>query len=186
MEEGNPSTDPQQHRDPAPKIALPVITFNDTATVHINGEDIKAVHFPHGHTDGDSVVWFTQSNVVHMGDDFFNGVFPFIDTESGGSVQGLISDIEQIIPQLKPDTKVIPGHGPLGNVEDLKAYLAFLRDSYAIVQAGVEQHKTLEELKKEHVLAKYDKWSWDAIKADDFIEDLYRDATKTKGEFKPH
>jgi len=77
---------------PAPKAALPVITFEDKVSVHLNGEDIRAIHFPHGHTDGDSVIFFTQSNVVHMGDDFFNGgMFPFIDLDSGGSVQGMIA-----------------------------------------------------------------------------------------------
>ena len=186
MATGNPDPNPDNHRDPAPKAALPVITFNNTATVHINGEDIRAVHFPHGHTDGDAVVWFTQSNVVHMGDDFFNGVFPFIDVDSGGSVQGLMRNIEEIIPQLKPDTKVIPGHGPLGTVDDLKTYLAMLKDSYAIVGTSVKQGKTLEQLKKEHVLAKYDKWAWDIFKADDFVEILYKDITHGKEGFRQH
>src|SRR3954465_12272099 len=130
MATGNPDPNPDNHRDPAPKAALPVGTFDNTATVHINGEDIRGVHFPHGHTDGDAVVWFTQSNVVHMGDDFSNGVFPFIDVDSGGRVVGLIKNLDVIIPQLKPDTKIIPGHGPLGNVEDLKNFLAMLKDSY--------------------------------------------------------
>jgi cyclase len=183
---GNPSTDPDKHRDPAPKTALPVITFNNTATVHINGEDIRAVHFPHGHTDGDAVVWFTQSNVVHMGDDFFNGVFPFIDIDNGGSVQGLMKNIEEIIPQLKPDTKIIPGHGPLGNVDDLKTYLAMLKDSYAIVDAGVKQGKSLEQLKKDNVLAKYDSWNWDVFKSNDFLEFIYKDITGGKEGFRAH
>jgi cyclase len=183
---GNPDPNPDKHRDPAPKVALPVITFNNTATVHINGEDIRAVHFPHGHTDGDAVVWFTQSNVVHMGDDFFNGVFPFIDIDSGGSVQGLMKNIEEIIPQLKADTKIIPGHGPLANVDDLKKFLAFLKDSNAIVAAGVKQGKTLDQLKKEHVLSKYDSWAWDAITANDYVEVLYQDITHGKEEFRAH
>src|SRR2546423_3421461 len=129
MATGNPDPNPDKHRDPAPKVALPIITFNNTATVHINGEDIRAVHFPHGHTDGDAVVWFTQSNLGHMGDDFFNGVFPFICIDSGGSVKGLMKNLEEIIPQLKPDTKIIPGHGPLATVDDLKTFLAMLKDS---------------------------------------------------------
>ena len=174
------------HREPAPKVALPVITFNNTATVHINGEDIRAVHFPHGHTDGDAVVWFTQSNVVHMGDDFFNGVFPFIDIDSGGSVQGLIKNIEEIIPQLKADTKVIPGHGPLGNVDDLKKYRDFLKDTYAIVDAGVKKGKTLDQLKQEKALSKYDNWAWDTITANDYLEVVYKDITHGKEGFKAH
>src|SRR3954465_11387299 len=113
MAAGNPDPNPDNHREPAPKVALPIITFNNTATVHVNGEDIRAAHFPHGHADGGAVVWFPQANVVHMGDDFFNGVFPFIDVDSGGRVVGLIKNLDVIIPQLKPDTKIIPGHGPL-------------------------------------------------------------------------
>ncbi len=95
---------------PAPKLALPVITFNDRATVHANGEDIRAIHMPHGHTDGDAVIEFMQSNVVHMGDDFFNGLFPFIDTANGGSVRGLITNDESILARVRDDSKIIPGH----------------------------------------------------------------------------
>src|SRR5262249_5353495 len=79
-----------QKRPPSPKAALPVITFDDRLTVHLNGEDIRAIHFPSGHTDGDAIIFFTQSNVVHMGDDFFSGQFPFIDLQSGGTVKGYI------------------------------------------------------------------------------------------------
>src|SRR5437588_878757 len=100
---------------PAPKGALPVITFNDRATLHVNGEDIQAVHFPHGHTDGDAVIFFPQSNVVHMGDDFFLGQFPFVDIENGGSVRGLVANLEKILPTLDKDVKIIPGHGTLGD-----------------------------------------------------------------------
>jgi glyoxylase-like metal-dependent hydrolase (beta-lactamase superfamily II) len=186
MATGNPDPNPDNHRDPAPKVALPVITFNNTATVHINGEDIRAVHFPHGHTDGDAVVWFTQSNVVHMGDDFFNGVFPFIDIDSGGSVKGLMKNLEEIIPQLNAETKIMPGHGPLGTVDDLKKFLAMLKDSYAIVDKGVKQGKSLDQLKKENVLAKYDSWNWDVFKSNDFVEFIYKDITGQKEEFRKH
>jgi cyclase len=186
MANGNPDPDPDKHRDPAPKVALPVITFNNTATVHINGEDIRAVHFPHGHTDGDAVVWFTQSNVVHMGDDFFNGVFPFIDIDSGGSVKGLMKNLEEIIPQLNAETKIIPGHGPLANVDDLRKFLAMLKDSYAIVDKGVKQGKSLEQLKKENVLSKYDSWNWDVFKSNDFVEFVYKDIKGQKEEFRKH
>src|SRR2546428_1974907 len=89
---------------PAPKEALPVITFNDRATVHVNGEDIRAIHMPHGHTDGDAVIWFTQSNVVHMGDDFFNGTFPFVDIDNGGTVRGLSMNLEALIAPIRGDT----------------------------------------------------------------------------------
>jgi cyclase len=132
------------------------------------------------------VVWFTQSNVVHMGDDFFNGVFPFIDIDSGGSVKGLMKNLEEIIPQLNPETKIIPGHGPLGTVDDLRKFLAMLKDSYAIVDKGVKQGKSLEQLKKENVLSKYDSWNWDVFKANDFVEFIYKDIKGQKEEFRKH
>src|SRR5580765_8274602 len=91
---------------PADKIALPIITFEDKVSVHLNGEDIHAIHFPNGHTDGDSVIFFKQSNVVHMGDDFFNGgMFPFIDIDSGGSVQGMIAGDEKVLAEVPDDVK---------------------------------------------------------------------------------
>src|SRR4051812_27423091 len=105
---------------PAAKDVLPIITFNDRASVHLNGEDIRAIHFPHGHTDGDSVIFFTQSNIIHMGDDFVTYGFPFIDLESGGSAAGMISACEKVLSTVQPDVKVIPGHGPLSTVADLK------------------------------------------------------------------
>ena len=88
---------------PAAKEALPIITFNDRATVHLNGEDIRAIHFPHGHTDGDAVIFFPQSNVVHMGDDFVTYGFPFIDLESGGSVRGMIAACEKVMATVPAD-----------------------------------------------------------------------------------
>jgi len=97
---------------PAAKEALPIITFDHDVTVHLNGEDIRALFFPAGHTDGDSIIFFPKSNVVHMGDDFVTYGFPFIDVESGGSINGMIDAVEKVIAQLPPDVKVIPGHGP--------------------------------------------------------------------------
>jgi glyoxylase-like metal-dependent hydrolase (beta-lactamase superfamily II) len=97
----------------SPKQALPVITFDRSLTVHFNGEEIRAIHFPQGHTDGDSVIFFTKSNVVHLGDDFFSGSFPFVDLESGGSVEGLTKNIAELITKIPADAKLIPGHGPI-------------------------------------------------------------------------
>src|SRR5438045_6378007 len=88
---------------PAPKAALPVVTFNDRATLHVNGEDIRLTYLPHGHTDGDTMVEFTKSNVVHMGDDFFLMNFPFIDRENGGSVKGLIANLDKALASMSDD-----------------------------------------------------------------------------------
>ena len=174
---------------PAPKEALPIITFNDRASVHLNGEDIRAIHFPHGHTDGDSVIFFSQSNVVHMGDDFVTYGFPFIDLESGGSASGMIAACEKVLATVSPDVKVIPGHGPLSTVADLKPFLAMLKDSVARVQKGIQQGKTADQLKQEKVLAGYESWGGEGkfITTDKFIDTLYNDLTgKKTGELVKH
>ena len=101
---------------PADKEALPIITFDHDVTVHLNGEDIRALYFPAGHTDGDSIIFFSKSNVVHMGDDFVTYGFPFIDVESGGSIDGMIDGVEKVIAQVPPDVKIIPGHGPISTI----------------------------------------------------------------------
>src|SRR5437868_10285004 len=111
---------------PAEKAALPIITFEHDVTVHLNGEDIRALHFPAGHTDGDSIIFFPKNNVVHMGDDFVRYGFPFIDVASGGSVQGMIAATEKVAAELPADVRVIPGHGALSNMEDLEAVTEML------------------------------------------------------------
>ena len=165
---------------PAPKGALPVITFENKVTVHLNGEDIRAIHFGKGHTDGDSIIYFTQSNVVHMGDDFVTYGFPFIDLESGGSVKGLIDSLHEILPSLPPGVKIIPGHGGVSGVEDVKKFEKMLEETYAIVQKGVQAGKSLEEMKNAKVLAAYDSWSGDFVKTDDFLETIFNDITNTR------
>ncbi|MFP5247222.1 MAG: MBL fold metallo-hydrolase [Thermoanaerobaculia bacterium] len=162
----------------APRAALPIVTFNDTLTVHLNGEDIRAVHFPHAHTDGDSVIWFTQSNVVHMGDNFFNGLFPVIDIENGGGVKGMIATADKVASMLPIDTKVIPGHGPLGDRESLKKFADMLRDTSAAVAAGIAAGKTVEQLKSENVLAAWADWGKGFMKTDTYLEVLYKDLSR--------
>lgn len=162
----------------APAAALPVVTFDDRLTIHLNGENIKAIHFPHGHTDGDSVIFFTKSNVVHVGDDYFSGRFPFIDLDSGGSVRGLIRNLDAVVAQLPPDVKVIPGHGPLSTLEDLKLHIAGLKDIVSIVDKGMAAGKTAGDLKKEKALAKYEAWSWQFMNAEGFIDTLFEDFSR--------
>src|SRR5260221_7259818 len=163
---------------PAPKVALPIITFEKDVTVHLNGEDIRAIHFPNGHTDGDSVIFFPQANVVHMGDDFFNGTFPFIDLDNGGSVQGMIAGDEKVLAEVPDDVKIIPGHGPLGTKDDLRKFVNVLKETSAAVEAGIKKGKTVDQLKQEKVLAKWDSWGQSFIKTDMFVEVLYDSLTK--------
>ena len=171
---------------PYPKEALPIITFNDRASVHLNGEDIKAVHFVAGHTDGDAIIYFTKSNVIHMGDDFVTYGFPFVDLESGGSVEGMIAAVEQVLSTAPPDAKIIPGHAPISSVADMKPFLQMLQDTLAKVQAGLKQGKTLDQLKQEKVLAGYEKWNGDFISTDKWIETIFHDLTDKKGEYVKH
>ena len=163
---------------PAPKIALPVITFNDRATVHVNGEDIRAIHYPHGHTDGDAVIEFTQSNVIHMGDDFFNGIFPVIDTENGGSARGMLANVESVLRSMRDDAKVIPGHGPLGDKAALRAFADMLRATTDKVSAAMKAGRTLDQMKQEKILAAWDSWAWQFIPTDRYIEVLYNDLSR--------
>jgi glyoxylase-like metal-dependent hydrolase (beta-lactamase superfamily II) len=163
---------------PAPAAALPVITFEGKLSLHANGEDIRATHFPSGHTDTDVVVFFTKSNVVHMGDDFFNGIFPFIDVDGGGSVKGMIANVQKLLEQIPADARIIPGHGPIATTKELRAYLTMLQGTSAVVEAGIKAHKTADQLKKEKVLAKFDSWAHGFFKADDFIDLLYKDLSR--------
>jgi glyoxylase-like metal-dependent hydrolase (beta-lactamase superfamily II) len=170
----------------ATKGALPVITFDHDVTVHLNGEDIRALHFPAGHTDGDAIIFFPKNNVVHMGDDFVRYGFPFIDVSSGGSVQGMISAMEKCEAQLPPDVKVIPGHGALSNLDDVRAFTKMLKETSAVVQKAIDEHKTMEQMKQEKILAPWAKWSGEFLDADKFIETLYNSLTGSKGEFTKH
>jgi len=172
---------------PQPKDALPIITFDHDVTVHLNGEDIRALHFPAGHTDGDSIIFFPKANVVHMGDDFVTYGFPFIDVDSGGSINGMIDAVEKVIPQLPPDVKVIPGHGPVSNLDDVRAYLKMLKDTRDAVQSALKQGKTLEQMKQEKILDPWKKYSGDFISEDAFLETLYNSLTGQKnGKFIRH
>jgi cyclase len=171
---------------PAPKAALPIITFEHDVTVHLNGEDIRALHFPAGHTDGDAVIFFPKNNVVHMGDDFVRYGFPFIDVASGGSVQGMIAAMEKVSAQLPPDVKVIPGHGALSNLDDVREFVKMLKETSAAVQKALDDHKTLEQMQKDKLLEPWKKWSGGFIDSDKFIETLYNSLTGNKGQFMQH
>jgi cyclase len=171
---------------PAEKAALPIITFEHDVTVHLNGEDIRALHFPAGHTDGDSIIFFPKNNVVHMGDDFVRYGFPFIDVSSGGSVQGMIAAMEKATAQLPADVKVIPGHGALSNLDDVREFTKMLKETSAVVEKALKAHKTLEQMKQEKILAPWKKFSGDFVTEDAFIETLYNSLTGTKGEFVKH
>jgi len=164
---------------PAPEKARPVISFNDTVTFHLNGLDIRAIHHKHAHTDGDSVIHFTNANVIHTGDIFFNGRYPFIDTNSKGSVQGVIKAVKQIIKMADGNTKIIPGHGKLSNKKDLQNYLDMLLTVTDRMQRLIKEGKSLDEIKALKPNADYDdSYGSGFISAEEFLGILYDGLTK--------
>ena len=165
----------------APKDALPIITFDQDVTVHLNGEDIRALHFPGGHTDGDAIVFFPKANVMHMGDDFVRYGYPFIDVNAGGSVQGMIAACDKVASLLPDDVKVIPGHGQISNLGDVRDYSVMLKETSSTIQAAINRGLTVEQMKKEKLLAPWDaKYSGKFINSDLFIETLYNSLTNKK------
>ena len=158
---------------------LPIITFNDRATVHLNGEDIRAIHFPAGHTDGDSVIFFPKANVVHMGDDFVTYGFPFVDVENGGSVTGMIAGCEKVLSMVPADAKFIPGHGALSTGDDVRKFVQMMKDTRAIVADAVKKHMSLQQMKDQKILAKFeDPYSKGFVKTNDWLDILYADVTQ--------
>jgi glyoxylase-like metal-dependent hydrolase (beta-lactamase superfamily II) len=160
------------------KEALPVITFDQTASVFFNGEEIKLLHHGPGHTDGDSIIFFTGANVIHMGDQFFNGGFPFIDLNSGGSVEGYLKTVSLVLEKVPGDAKIIPGHGQLATVEDLKNFHAMLLETTSLVKQGIVNGKSLADLKAAGLPEKFKEFGTGFIKTDRWIETIYNSTTK--------
>jgi glyoxylase-like metal-dependent hydrolase (beta-lactamase superfamily II) len=162
---------------PSPKEALPVITFDQSVSVFFNGEEIKVIHFPHGHTDGDSVIFFHGSNVVHMGDDFFAGRFPVVDLEAGGDVEGMTKNVGDILSKLPADVKIIPGHGPLSDVAGLRAFHRMLVETTDIVRRRMAAGKTLDQIKAEGLPEEWKSWGSGFIKTDVWLTLIYNSLT---------
>ena len=157
-----------------PKEAWPVITFDESLTLHFNNETIKVLHLPNGHTDGDSIIYFTESNVVHMGDHYFAGMFPFVDIASGGNVLKFTDNVKKSIESIPDDIKIIPGHGPLSNKDELIIYYKMLQDSIQYVQQNINKGMTLEELLEKGLPDDLKSWETGFIKADKWITFIYQ------------
>jgi glyoxylase-like metal-dependent hydrolase (beta-lactamase superfamily II) len=157
-----------------PPVALPVVTFNDRVTFHFNGEAVVALHVAKAHTDGDIIIHFPQSNVIHMGDIYFNQTYPLIDRDSGGSVQGMIKAVQSALGLCHSGTQVIPGHGPLANCADLESYGQMLADATDRVRELMDQGMTLEQVIAARPNAELDESLGNGfIKPEQFIQFIY-------------
>lgn len=159
----------------APDAALPVVTFSDEVTFYWNDERIQVQHVKHAHTDGDSIIWFTGANVVHMGDNFFNGTYPYIDVDSGGNVDGMIASAQHVLALIDSDTKIIPGHGPLGAAEDLRRFRDVLVLARDRVGTMINDGMSLDEIIAAAPMSDYDAaYGGGFMSPDRFLTVVYR------------
>ena len=161
-----------------PAAALPDITFADRVTAYAGGQEIRLVHFPHAHTGGDTVAFFDGLKVVHMGDMFFNGMFPFLDVANGGDIESWVRDLDTILAGLPAGVKIIPGHGPLGGAAELKAFRNMLAESAEFVRGMMKAGKTLDEIKAASVPASLEPWAKGFMNAPRWLELVYRSLEK--------
>ncbi len=165
--------------EPQPKAALPVVTFSQDVSFHINGDEIFAFHVPRAHTDGDSIVHFRKANVIHMGDTFFNGFYPFIDTSSGGTADGIVAAADRVLALTDDKTRIIPGHGPVATKTDLKVFRDMVATVTSRVAPLVKQGKTLDEILATKPTAEFDeRWGKGFIPPPRFIEMLMKAVPK--------
>ncbi|MFT5084612.1 MAG: cyclase [Lentisphaeria bacterium] len=158
---------------PAPKGTLPVITFSQSIDFHLNGEDAHIFHAAKAHTDGDAVIVFKNANVIHAGDTLFNGLFPFIDFDNGGSVEGYIAAQKTLLSISNNTTKIIPGHGPLATRGDIEKSLAMLEKSKTLVESLIKKGKSEDEIVALNPLAEFhDSWNWGFITTEKMTRQL--------------
>jgi len=156
-----------------PKEALPILTYKKSITFHFNEETIEVVHFGPGHTDGDSVAFFKEANVVHMGDLMFSGRFPFIDLDSGGSVDGYIENVQKILDLIDDNARIIPGHGPLSTKADLEKFLKMLIFSRDLVNSAIAEGIPPEAIKALPFPAEFEGWGSGFINTKSWLGTLY-------------
>jgi glyoxylase-like metal-dependent hydrolase (beta-lactamase superfamily II) len=159
--------------DPYPEIAVPSITYEKAMSLHINGEEVELVHFAGGHTDGDSVVFFKSANVIHTGDHFFNGFFPFVDVDSGGNVLVMAKNIKVLLGMIDDDTKIIPGHGPLANKADLMAFVKMLEGTAAEVKAMRDKGLSVDEIQQQGLSDNWQSWTDGFLTTDVWVGIVY-------------
>jgi cyclase len=174
----SPQTRGERTTPASPPVALPVVTYHDGLSLHLNGDEIRTRHMHDGHTDGDSIIIWKKANVIHMGDLFFNKVtLPFIDVDSGGSARGLLAAAQKTLTMTNAQTKIIPGHGPVASEADLIAYRDMLQTVIGAVDGAIKAGKTLADIKAMKPAAKWEV-TGGFISGDRFVEAIYTSLTK--------
>jgi glyoxylase-like metal-dependent hydrolase (beta-lactamase superfamily II) len=156
-----------------PASALPLVTYTDTVTIHFNGEELALIHLPEGHTDGDTMVWFKNANVLHMGDQLFNGAFPYIDLNSGGTLDGYVANLRRVVSDMPGDITVIPGHGPVADIPAVARCLQVIEDTRQLVIRALAAGKDEGEIAED--LASYAAWGQGFISIERWIAIIKRD-----------
>lgn len=160
--------------EPLAKVGLPVITFDENLVAHFNDEDIRVIHLPNGHTDGDCIVIFTKSNVVHMGDHMVAGAFPFVDLDHGGDVEGMARNVAKVIEMAPAGAKFIPGHGPLSTIDGVKEFHRMLIETTKVVRDKIAAGKSAEQIRREGLPAEWKSWGDGLIKTDRWLDNVYQ------------
>lgn len=174
---------------PLPKEAWPAVVFDNTLSLYFNGEDIRLIHFPCGHSDSDTMVWFTQSGIVHLADIFWADSFPFVDVDNGGSTRGLAQNVARILKLLPQTSKIIPGHGPLSTFADLETYHRMLVDTINIIEGQLDDGKSLEDIQSSNLLMPWEKWASAFVPTSKWIElvtySYFQEATSSDNAIHP-
>lgn len=162
--------------------ALPILTYDQSLMMNMNEEDIKILHLSHGHTDGDTIVFFNKNKVVSLGDLYFSGMYPIFHPEHDGGLDRYIKNIRSILDMIPSDTKIVPGHGPLSNKQELQRYYDMILDSVAVVQEGVIKGHSLEQIQKNGLPPKWESFSHGYLSTNKWIEILYKNIKKGTNE----
>jgi len=163
----------------APADALPVVTFNDTTTFHMNGQTVRVFHTANAHTDGDAMIHFQEADVIHMGDTFFNGFYPFIDSRSGGSIEGVFRSIDLVLELADAETVIIPGHGPIADRDDLIAYRDMLTKARDAISPLIADGKSVEEIVAAAPTKEFDaRWGGGFLNPERFLRVMHAALTK--------
>tara|TARA_B100001758_G_scaffold238157_1_gene241025 strand:+ start:1390 stop:2325 length:936 start_codon:yes stop_codon:yes gene_type:complete len=161
------------NQEPYPKSALPVITHENGMSLYFNDEKIDLLHFGPAHTTGDTVIYFTNQNAIHLGDVFFSNSYPFIDVDNGGSLSGMINYLEKIVLVIDKDTIVMPGHGEISSISDIKETIEMLKTVKNRILMSIENNQSLEEIISSNITKDFDKKYNTLLLRDTFIDRAY-------------